>query len=69
MKIQAVFRLFSGKSMLFGSRHSGTINFLFGDGSVHGIAATVPADKYSDIMDIMVKLAYVNDGQTATLPE
>jgi prepilin-type processing-associated H-X9-DG protein len=55
--------------MLFGSRHSGTINFLFGDGSVHGIAATVPADKYSDIMDIMVKLAYVNDGQTATLPE
>ncbi|MDR1142506.1 MAG: DUF1559 domain-containing protein [Planctomycetaceae bacterium] len=53
------------KSMLFGSLHSGTINFLFGDGSVQGITATIPANKYTDIM---VKLAYVDDGQMVSLP-
>ncbi|EAQ81277.1 DUF1559 domain-containing protein [Blastopirellula marina] len=44
-----------------GSWHPGTCNFVFGDGSVKGIAATVNAD-------ILLALGYAGDGEAVTLP-
>ncbi|MDR1958001.1 MAG: DUF1559 domain-containing protein, partial [Planctomycetaceae bacterium] len=45
----------------FGSQHTGTVNFLIGDGSVHGISGTIATS-------LLWNLARVNDGNSATLP-
>ena len=47
--------------MGFGSWHPGICQFLIGDGSVRGVPVTTA-------LEILVKLACVNDGNTVTLP-
>jgi prepilin-type processing-associated H-X9-DG protein len=46
----------------FGSYHTGTCNFLFGDGSVHSVNTTV------SMSSILVPLANVGDGAAVSLP-
>jgi prepilin-type N-terminal cleavage/methylation domain-containing protein/prepilin-type processing-associated H-X9-DG protein len=45
----------------FGSWHDGICNFLFGDGSVHGVRVTTP-------YTILIPLGDVSDGKSVTLP-
>jgi type II secretory pathway pseudopilin PulG len=45
----------------FGAVHNGICNFLIGDGSVHGIPATIAPN-------ILARLGGVDDGEPATLP-
>ena len=56
---------FTGGSIYFygfGSAHTGTCNFLIGDGSVHGISVTTPVNP------ILVALGLVNDGMAVSVP-
>ncbi|MDR0703869.1 MAG: DUF1559 domain-containing protein [Planctomycetaceae bacterium] len=46
----------------FGSSHTGTINFLAGDGSVHGISVTV------NVSSVLYPLCQANDGAAASIP-
>jgi hypothetical protein len=53
---------FSAAYMLgFGSNHAGVINFLVGDGSVHGISTTANHEN-------LLRLSMANDGASASLP-
>jgi hypothetical protein len=45
----------------FGSNHTGTVNFMVGDGSVHGISGTISTE-------VLYNLARVNDGNASTIP-
>ncbi|MDR1382736.1 MAG: DUF1559 domain-containing protein, partial [Planctomycetaceae bacterium] len=45
----------------FGSNHTGTVNFVVGDGSVHGISGTISTE-------VLYNLARVNDGNASTIP-
>jgi hypothetical protein len=46
----------------FGSSHTGTINFLAGDGSVHGFSVTV------NVSSILYPLCQANDGVAVSIP-
>lgn len=46
----------------FGSWHPGVCNFVLGDGSVRAVPHSTPS------ATILLRLAYVNDGATASLP-
>jgi hypothetical protein len=46
----------------FGSSHTGTINFLAGDGSVHGISVAIK------VSSILYPLCQTNDGVAASIP-
>jgi hypothetical protein len=52
---------YTGGSFSFGSAHSGIVNFLIGDGSVHTINGTINTTT-------LYNLSRVNDGNTVTLP-
>jgi len=55
----------------FGSCHPGTINFLFGDGSVHGLNTATPATygvRAAGPPDVFQALTHVNDGTVVKLP-
>jgi hypothetical protein len=45
----------------FGSSHNGIVNFLIGDGSVHGLSVTIQHE-------LLFNLARVNDGNPVTIP-
>jgi hypothetical protein len=45
----------------FGSAHTGTCNFVLGDGSVHGISATIDPEHLG-------WLGCVNDGKAVSIP-
>ncbi|MDR1493740.1 MAG: DUF1559 domain-containing protein, partial [Planctomycetaceae bacterium] len=46
----------------FGSSHTGVINFVAGDGSVHGISVTV------NVSSVLYPLCQANDGVAASIP-
>jgi prepilin-type processing-associated H-X9-DG protein len=48
-------------SSVFGANHTGVCNFLFGDGSVHGLSHTTSRN-------ILVPLSVVDDGVSVSLP-
>jgi hypothetical protein len=52
----------------WGSNHTGTVNFLMGDGSVHGISVTVPAGPASGSNNILGRLGNARDGNPVALP-
>jgi prepilin-type processing-associated H-X9-DG protein len=52
----------------WGSSHSGMLNFLMGDGSVHGISVTVPAGVASGGNNILGRLGNARDGRPVALP-
>jgi type II secretory pathway pseudopilin PulG len=52
----------------WGSNHTGTVNFLLGDGSVHGISVTVPAGVASGSNNILGRLGNARDGNPVSLP-
>jgi prepilin-type N-terminal cleavage/methylation domain-containing protein len=45
----------------FGGSHTGIVNFLLGDGSVHGVSATIS-------LDLLHYLGNANDGNPASIP-
>lgn len=53
----------------FGSCHSGTCNFLLGDGSVRTISTQIPATTWETAgqKDVLCSLAHVNDGTPVSI--
>jgi prepilin-type processing-associated H-X9-DG protein len=52
----------------WGSCHTGTVNFLMGDGSVFGISVTTPAGAVSITNSILGRLGNVKDGNPVSIP-
>ncbi|MDR1052811.1 MAG: DUF1559 domain-containing protein [Planctomycetaceae bacterium] len=52
----------------WGSNHTGMVNFLMGDGSVHAISVTVPAGVASGSNNILGRLGNARDGRPVSLP-
>jgi prepilin-type processing-associated H-X9-DG protein len=52
----------------WGSNHTGTVNFLMGDGSVQAISVTVPAGPVSNANSILGRLGNVKDGKPVSIP-
>jgi prepilin-type N-terminal cleavage/methylation domain-containing protein/prepilin-type processing-associated H-X9-DG protein len=52
----------------WGSNHTGTVNFLMGDGSVQAISVTVPAGPVSNANSILGRLGNVKDGNAVSIP-
>jgi prepilin-type processing-associated H-X9-DG protein len=52
----------------WGSCHTGTLNFLMGDGSVFGMSVTTPAGPVSIANSILGRLGNVNDGNPVSIP-